>query len=565
MKWYVGLSNTGHDPALAIIDPDGRVAFAEATERFVQVKRAWGILPDLAAHLEHAIAHVDFDPARDQIEVCTSWSTTHKRPKDELTNPLMARHMLDSLYDYQGCQFNNIGASFRLLELTDQPIEVRRFEHHACHAATGVYFSSAEDAVCLVIDGEGETGAISEYAVSGRRLKRRWRAWNAGASLGLYYGWLTLRCGFDGIKGEEWKVMGLAAFGEVRDDLVAELSRVLAFENHRPVNRDDEEISAILSEVETRIAHATRTPQEPIMQAADLAASGQYVYGRFADNLIAGCMKHEPSSLILTGGCALNSSYNGTVMQRFGLDQVDIPPCPADDGNAIGAALLAWCEDQDAPIARSDRSPYLGSSPNPAKIAACIEASAPHFKVSEAGENSANLVARKLAEGQIIGVMRGRAEFGPRALGNRSILADPRPAGMKDKINRLVKGREAYRPFAPVIPEDRLADWFETPQPTPYMSKTLRWRPDKLTQIPAVAHADDTGRAQSVTPELYPWLHDVLVAFEAETGVPIILNTSLNIMGKPIVHSVEDTVAMLMTTGLDAILLGDTLIEKASR
>ena len=249
-------------------------------------------------------------------------------------------------------------------------------------------------------------------------------------------------------------------------------------------------------------------------------------------------------------------------MQRFGLEQVDIPPCPADDGNAIGAALLAWCEDHDAPIARSDRSAYLGSKPNPAKIEACVKACSPHFAVSEAGEGSAELVARKLAEGKIIGVMRGRAEFGPRALGNRSILADPRPAGMKDRINRAVKGREAYRPFAPVIPEDRLADWFETAQPTPYMSKTLAWRADRLDQVPAVIHADDTGRAQSVTPELYPWLHDVLLAFEAEAGIPIILNTSLNIMGKPIVHSVEDTVALLMTTGLDAILLEDTLIEK---
>jgi carbamoyltransferase len=562
MKWYVGLSNTGHDPALAIIAPDGKLAFAEATERFVQVKRAWGILPDLAAHLEHAMGEVDFRPGRDQLEICTSWSTTHKRPKEELANPLMARNMFESLYDYQGCQFNNIGASFSLLGLTDGAVDVRRFEHHACHAATGVHFSSADEAICLVIDGEGETGAISEFDVKDRRLKRKWRAWNPGASLGLFYGWLTLKCGFDGIKGEEWKVMGLAAFGQVRDDLVNALSRILAFENNRPVNRSDDELAAILSEVEAQIGHATRTPEAPIMQAADLAASGQYVYARFADELVEGCMQRQPRNLILTGGCALNSSYNGTLAGRFGLEQVDIPPCPADDGNAIGAALLAWCEDHDAAIPHSDRSPYLGSRPDPAKIEACIASSQAHFNVTEGGDNSAGLVASKLAEGQIIGVMRGRAEFGPRALGHRSILADPRPAGMKDKINRLVKGREAYRPFAPIIPQDKMADWFEAPQATPYMSKTLRWRDDRLDQIPAVVHADKTGRAQSVSPEQAPWLYDLLQAFEDETGIPVILNTSLNIMGKPIVHSVEDTIAMLMTTGLDAVLLEDTLIEK---
>lgn len=560
MKWYVGLSNTGHDPAISIVDPDGNVVFAEATERFLQVKRAWGVPPDLAAHLKHAFNQTSFEPSRDQVEVCTSWASTQRASGRALLHPLMGRNQLDAIADYQADLFDNLGASFRLLDLANGPVELRRFEHHSCHTATAVHFSKAGDAICLVIDGEGETGAASQYTVAGRRIKRDWRSWNAGASLGFFYRWLTVKCGFSDVLGEEWKVMGLAACGQVREDLVEALSRTLTFNNHRPVLSDDD----VINEIDVQIQHAVRGVDEPVMQAADLAASGQYVYSRFADELVRGSMEKEPEALLLTGGCALNSSYNGTIQTRFGLPSVEIPPCPADDGNAIGAALLAWSVDHDAPIPPSDGSPYLGSAPDQHMIARFVRHAADHFDVAELGSGSAGAVAQRLSEGDIIGVMRGRAEFGPRALGHRSILADPRRADMKDRINNLVKGREPYRPFAPVVPAHLVGEWFEDANESPYMSKTLKWRHDRQALVPSVVHADGTGRVQTVCAQQNAWLFDLVMAFAGQTGVPVILNTSLNIMGKPIVHSVEDTIAVLMTTGLDAVLLEDYLIEKRS-
>jgi len=558
--WYVGLSNTGHDPAIAIVDPNGCVAFAEATERFTQVKRAWGVPPDIAGHLAHAIDQTDFEIGRDRVEVSTCWKSVQSRPAEMLKNPLMSPNQLSALSTYQASLFDVSGASFRLLDIADEPIKVRQFEHHSCHAAAAVYFSDARDAVCLVVDGEGETGAVSQFSITNRRLSRDWRSWNAGASLGLYYSWLTLRCGFSDVLGEEWKVMGLAAFGTVREELVDPLQRILSFKNHRP----EPCCSEVMAEVEAQVRAFARGSSDPVMQAADLAASGQYVYGLFADELLSGCAKSENRNLLLTGGCALNSSYNGTIRSRFGFEQVDVPPCPADDGNAIGAALLAWSADNNAPIPKSDRSAYFGSLPDRQAIARCMAYAAGSLRITELAGDQPLVTANLLAKGKIIGVMKGSAEFGPRALGNRSILADPRSHQMKDRLNKLVKGREAYRPFAPVIAEHLVDDWFQTPEPSPYMAKTLQWRSTSKELVPAVVHTDGTGRLQTVRHDQNPWLADLLEAFERISGVPIILNTSLNIMGKPIAHSVEDAVAMLMTTGLDAVLLENVLIEKPS-
>jgi carbamoyltransferase len=167
-----------------------------------------------------------------------------------------------------------------------------------------------------------------------------------------------------------------------------------------------------------------------------------------------------------------------------------------------------------------------------------------------------------LAHGKLVGWAQGRAEFGPRALGNRSILADPRPSTMKDTINAKVKYREAFRPFAPAILDEHGPDWFETYQKTPYMERTLRFRPEMCERVPAVVHADGTGRLQSVTREWNPRFRALLEEFHRLTEVPILLNTSFNVMGKPILHTAEDAILMFYTTGLDVLVVEDWIIVK---
>lgn len=555
--YYLGLSTSGHDPALALVNEQGSVVFAEATERFVQDKRAWGIAPDHVNHLEHALVAIGFDWSNDHLRVASSWPMIKADIPVQVSNAMLPATDGMWLRTLQAQAQTNAGASLLRLGLASEMPEVLRFDHHLSHAVAACYQSPFRDSDCLVVDGEGEVGAVSMFDMRGRQLKRRWRSWGPG-SLGTYYAWLTMLCGFDWRLGEEWKVMGLAAYGQVEPDLAEALRPMLLVQNGRLRFADDEIVQAARA---AAMPYA-RDRSEPLMKAADLAATGQAVYSYYLDQIINDIRSADVSALVLSGGCALNSSYNGTITGRLGYDRVFVPSAPADDGNAIGAAVLAWMHHTGTKIIPdSDGSPFLGSTASQRTIDKVI-ASARGLKVTDVKDRVAEVVAEKLAEGQIIGVMRGRAEFGPRALGNRSILADPRSAEMKDRINRLVKGREPYRPFAPVVLANDVANWFEATQTSPYMSFTVPWRPYVRTMVPAVVHEDGTGRLQTVAPEIAPWMADLVSQFGKITGTPILLNTSFNIMGKPIVHSVEDALGMLFTSGLDALLVEDLVVEK---
>lgn len=555
--YYLGLSTSGHDPALALVDEGGRVIFAEATERFVQDKRAWGIAPDHVNHLEHALKAIGFDWAKDDLRVASSWPVVKAEIPVQVSNAMLPATDGMWLRSLQAQAQTNAGASLLRLGLATEMPNVLRFDHHLCHAVAACYQSPFQDADCLVVDGEGEVGAVSMFDIRGRSLKRRWRSWGPG-SLGTFYAWLTMLCGFDWRLGEEWKVMGLAAYGQVLPDLAEALKPMLLVQNGRLRFAEDAVVQAARA---AAIPHA-RDRSEPLMKAADLAATGQAVYGYFLDQIVGDIRSADIQSMVLTGGCALNSSYNGTIAGRLGYDRVFVPSAPADDGNAVGAAVLAWMlHTGAAAIPASDGSPFLGSTAS-GKTLDKVAASAGGLKVTDVCGHAAQAVAQRIAAGQIMGVMRGRAEFGPRALGNRSIIADPRPADMKDRINRLVKGREPYRPFAPVVLAEDAENWFERAHLSPYMSFTQPWKASVRSRVPAVVHEDGSGRLQTVDSVTSSWMTDLVQHFGQITETPVLLNTSLNIMGKPIVHSVEDALGMLVTSGLDAVLIEDLLVEK---
>ncbi|RZJ45954.1 MAG: carbamoyl transferase [Brevundimonas sp.] len=559
-RFYLGLSTSGHDPALAIVDETGGIRFAEATERFIQDKRAWGAAPDHVGHLESALAAVGFDAAADELVVSTSWARVKADLPVSVSNALLPGS--DGLW-LRGLQAHAqaaAGDSLLRLGLAETAPDVRHFDHHLSHAVAACSSAPFADGLCLVIDGEGEVGAASLFRLGEGRLKRLWRSWGPG-SLGTFYAWLTGLCGFDWRAGEEWKVMGLAAFGTPDEALVDALETMLNIVDGRPQLPEQ----AIIDAVVARARPHARAPSDPIQQAADLAASGQAAYARLVDRILQSCAELGERNLVLSGGCALNSSYNGTIRGRFGFDTVHVPSAPADDGNALGAALLSWMQDHpEQPAATGRITPFLGTAPDRRVIDKAV-ANCGHAGISDCGgPDGLATLAGRLAAGQIIGVMRGGAEFGPRALGHRSILADPRPADMKDRLNQRVKGREPYRPFAPIVPAHRVGEWFDRPQPSPYMSFTLPWKSGVRDRVPAVVHADGTGRLQTVDAAADPWMSGLLDAMEAQTGVPIVLNTSFNVMGKPIVHSVQDAMAVLATTGLDGVLLDDVLIEKSA-
>jgi carbamoyltransferase len=300
--------------------------------------------------------------------------------------------------------------------------------------------------------------------------------------------------------------------------------------------------------------------------AANLAYVGQQVFIEVMTELLTNLYPHRTSeNLVLTGGCALNSAYNGQISERTPWKNVFVYAAPGDDGNAMGAALLAYAHDAGRlPTSSEAGSPYLGTevSDNALKSVLQFGGLEPR-QLSE--HDLLGVVARMIADGKIIGWMQGRAELGPRALGNRSILADPRRADMKDIVNERVKFREEFRPFAPSILEEHGPEYFENYQDSPYMERALRFRPQMRDKVPAVVHVDGTGRLQSVSRKRNQLFYDLIERFYGMTGVPVLLNTSFNVMGKPIVHSVDDALVVYFTSGLDALVIGNYVFEKPRR
>jgi carbamoyltransferase len=577
-RYYLGLATTFHDPALAVVGPEGQVLFAEATERYLQYKRAFNCEPDSAPRMAKLLGALLPEDA--EVVVATSWGEKYAGYLARLegagrfdlarvaalaadlgpglSSGAFERAGLAALHRQQ--RQAGLGAVTGLEKAfgAARIAAVRRYRHHATHAANAVLSSGCEEAACLVVDGFGEAGAASLFRYAEGSLAEV-PAQFGTVSPGFFYALLTELVGFDSMAGEEWKVMGLAPYGRPDPKLA---QQVRSF-----YRRDDRGRLLRPSTEAAREAYRCLRAQRPVDDAApgwpDLAYAAQEAFGEMMDTILGEARRLVPSdTLVLCGGCALNSSYNGKIARRFGYGSVHVPSAPGDDGNAVGAALLAWLEDH--PGGRPDLgptplNPYLGSTVDTAPLEQ-LRGHEPRLR--RVGEGVADEAAQLLAGGKVVGWVQGRAEFGPRALGNRSILADPRPADAKDRLNAKVKYREAFRPFAPSILAEHGPDWFDDFQPSPYMERTLAWRPQVRARVPAVVHVDGTGRLQTVTQQANPLFHRLIAAFERLSGVPILLNTSLNVMGKPIAHTTEDALTLFYTTGLDALVVHDWLLVK---
>lgn len=607
--YYIGLSVTYHDSALAIVSDQGAVLFAEATERFLQNKRALNCEPDQLFRIPELLEQ--YCPNPKKIVIAINWRK--KRPIYEnivkKLGFLSASGLLKTgikklhspltntqLHHMMACQRNSIDrAALNLVRVLTEhypacEIAFRDYDHHLTHAAIACYGSPFEEAACAVIDSYGERGSMAFYRYQNRKLELLHEAKGLGkASLGLYYMKITELCGFDWLKGEEWKVMGLASYGKLNQELY-DLLRSIIVVNGFDCTHPSEKLFGQLAKLDKFKQRPDSTPEE----LADVAYTGQVF---FAD-LVTQLLSHlrgvtQCDNLTMAGGCALNSSFNGQITQRTGFKQVYIPPAPADDGCALGAAWLAYHEDLppfslrenagmrglessiDAPnllpegegIYRDFLMPpkllsaYIGSTIKDDGIERLIRFNR-SLNIQHLPDNISAETARLLADGKLVGWVQGRAEYGPRALGNRSILADPRDAKMQDIINEKVKFREMFRPFAPSILHEYAGDYFEDYQESPYMDKTLKIRKSMQGKIAAVCHVDGTGRLQTAKKEWNPRFYGLIEQFYRLTKIPVLLNTSFNIMGKPLVHSLEDALTVFMTTGLDVLVVNDYLITK---
>ena len=407
----------------------------------------------------------------------------------------------------------------------------------------------------LVLDGTGdESSSCSLYKVENEKFDQILRS-PPGASLGDFYANITRLCGFSNLKGEDWKVMGMAPYGKKNEELYNDLKKWICVEGTSLILKDKKQFLHI-KEKKQKNDYAG-------LSRYDIAYTGQLLYEEMVSQLLNTIYKKWPhTNLVLTGGCALNSAYNGKIHKETPFKNVYISSAPGDDGCAIGSALLNFQKHNPGKsIPHNQHDPYLGFDINEEEILFFARYSGYSHEKTDY-QNLYKTVAQEIQSGKIIAWVQGRAEFGPRALGNRSILANPSLPDMKDKINANVKFREEFRPFAPSILEEKANDYFENYHPTPYMERVLNIKENKRAELKAVNHVDNTGRLQTVTKADNEHFYNLINEFFKLTNIPVLLNTSFNVMGKPIVNSVNDMAAVFATSGIDILVINDHIFRK---
>jgi len=465
-------------------------------------------------------------------------------------------------------------------------------EHHHAHAASAFFPSPFERAAVLCLDGVGEWATTSAWVGAGSDLKPLWRI-DFPHSLGLFYSAFTYYCGFR-VNSGEYKLMGLAPFGRpVYVDRIRE--ELIDVKSDGSFRLNLEYFEFLTGDVMTNRRFASlfdgepRRPETELRQRdADIAASAQWVTEDIIIRL-ADTVRRETgeTNLCIAGGVALNCVANGKLSRKGVFDALWIQPAAGDAGGALGAALAFDTQRQGSPRKRVEPSRDAMSA---AALGPNIETDAARSTLVEAGavfeeisENRAlvDRVASRLASGAIVGWVQGRMEFGPRALGRRSILADPRSKTMRSDLNRRIKFREGFRPFAPVVPSEDVSRFFELDGESPYMTLVARTRDAQVPEfqsdrflerlaatesaLPAVTHVDGTARIQTVRREDDPLFTELLRAFERLTGIPILVNTSFNVRGEPIVADAADAFRCFMRSHMDALAVGPFWLEKSKQ
>lgn len=451
----------------------------------------------------------------------------------------------------------------RLAEFLDEDMRDRPLvftTHHLAHAASVYYDSGFDSALVFVSDGNGERDGISVYEGAGADLCLL-RTYARDHSLGHFYSAITKVLGYRNF--DEYKVMGLAAFGDP-EPYRAMLSALRGPAEDGDYALDvDRLLPALLS-----AGFRPRRAWEPLEQRhRDLAAAAQELLERITVDLIRHWRERTgQADLCLAGGVAQNTSLNGKLLRLPGLREIFVPPAAHDAGAALGAAMLV--DREVNPVDNGNRysaDAYLGL---PLRSEGTILERLDlwrEFVDIERPEDLEATVASALAEGAVIGWAQGRSEFGPRALGNRSILADPRPAANRDRVNRIIKQREDYRPFAPVVTAPDAERFFDFPPTSAdhgHMSFVVPVRREARAVLGATTHVDGTARVQVVRETQNPALWRLLKEFEQRSGVPVLLNTSFNNHAEPIVDSVDDIVATFLTTGLSFLVVGPFVVRR---
>jgi carbamoyltransferase len=574
--------NAYHADSSACILVDGELVAAAEEERFRRIKH-WAGVPGEAIRYclrEAGVSLADVDHVA--INRNPKASARKKLAFMLRTRP-SPRLVLERLKNARAWQdVEGMLAS----ELLDEEFrgEVHHVEHHLAHLASAFFVSPYEEAVAVSVDGFGDFASTAWGLGAGGRLSLDGRVYFPH-SLGAFYQSMTQFLGFPHY-GDEYKVMGLAPYGE--PTYVDQLRKVVLlqpdgtfrldldyFRHHREsvsyewLNQSPN-AAALYSERLADLLGPARAPKDELLQRhKDLARSVQVVYEETFFHLLGSLhRRYSCDVLVLAGGCAQNSVANGKIHERTPFTRSYVPASAADGGGAIGAAAVVWHQLATRTERPISDTPFLGPSFAHDEVERLLDSQSDALvsngarveHVTDRGALCAR-TASAIAEGRVVGWFQGRMEWGPRALGNRSIVCDPRRGDMKQILNQKIKRRESFRPFAPSILRTEVADWFETDADVPFMSKVFVIREEKRDDVPAVTHVDGTGRLQTVDREDNELYHELIDEFRRQTGVPMILNTSFN-ENEPVVCRPEEALDCFLRTDMDVLVLNSYVVER---
>lgn len=575
--------NAHHADAAAAIVVDGKLIAAAEEERFRRIKH-WAGFPTAAIRYCLDEARVDLNDV-DAIAVNRDPNArlfkramflVAKRPSFGAIKRRLANRM--KIKDLE----TELAEAFHIESLKPKLYHV---EHHRAHLASAFFVGPFQDAAILSVDGFGDfvsslwgSGSDNHISVDGEI--------GFPHSLGIFYTAITQYLGFPHY-GDEYKVMGLAPYGKpsmmnaMRDIVIVDRGGFrlnLDYFTHHSVGLDmvwqggAPVIGPIFSQRLIEKLGPTRAPEDPIEERhKDIAASMQAMYEEaFFAMANALYEKTKNPRLTLAGGCAYNSVANGLIFERTKFRDLYIQAAAGDAGGAIGAAYWVWNQELHKPRGFFMDHAYLGPGYDDAAIDEAVNAR--RADIDESGcklervtdeRELCRRTAASIAEGNVVGWFQGRMEWGPRALGNRSIVCDPRRADMKNILNLKIKRRESFRPFAPSIQREAVGEWFETDYDVPFMLQVYQIREAKRAQIPAVTHVNGSGRLQSVTREQNARYYALIEAFKEQTGVPIVLNTSFN-ENEPVVNTPAQALDCFLRTKMDLLVMGDLMIWRES-
>ena len=571
----LGLSFFYHDSAAALVQ-DGVVVAAAAEERFSRIKHDSGF-PSRAIHFCLRRAGISIHDV-DQIVfyekpfvkferlLLTAFATFPRSHR--IFQESMRRWITDKLW---------VKPLIRD-QLKVDPRKILFCDHHMSHAAASFYCSPYEEAAIITVDGAGEWTTGTTGVGRGNRIELEQES-RFPHSLGLLYSAFTAYCGFEVNEGE-YKLMGMAPYGQPRYvDRIEKMIHVgsdgsywLDLDYFSFHHSPDQTLSPKFSEC------MGAPPRDPSLGDqtldpfyCDVAMSIQAV----TESILIKLAKHMrqktgQSNLCMSGGVALNSVANAKILRESGFSSIYIPPGPGDDGGAIGAAL--WCYHQVLGKPRGPMldSAYLGSEYSENQIGDFLkEYDLPYEQIDD-DEKFFDRVVENLLDGKVGGWMRGRQEWGPRALGARSIIADPRRAEMREIVNAKIKFREAFRPFAPSVLAERCSEFFELPNaldhyPADFMLYVVPVVEEKREVLPAITHVDGSGRLQTIRQSTNPAYHRVVEKFGEATGVPVVLNTSFNLKGEPIVETPANAFNTFSRSEMDVLYLGNFIVPHEAK